>query len=305
MNDFFNAFWPAFITFFSVVGALFCAWIAWVYGRRDPEVDARGAETTGHVWDGDLTETDMPMPRWMYWMFIILVIFSLVYFVLYPSLGWNKGILGWTQTGQHDAQAQAHAARVAAAYQEFAGMTPEEMASNDRAMNMGASLFLNTCAQCHGADARGSRGYPNLTDNDWLYGNDVDVLRHTITQGRQGVMPPMADAVGSATDVRNVAAYVLSLSGTPTDVVAASRGKAAFIATCAACHGADGKGNQALGAPNLTDRTWLYGGSQSDIIEAITQGRSGHMPAHKDRLTPEQIDLLVAYVLNISGSAGK
>jgi len=305
MSDFFNDFWPLWIAAVSIIGAVFCAWIAWVYGRKDPAVDSRGGETTGHVWDGDLTETNQPMPRWMLWSFYLSVIFTFVYLALYPGLGTYEGILGWTQEGQHEAQKQEHDARIAAAFSEFEGMTPEQMAGNSNAVAMGTSLFLNTCAQCHGSDARGSRGYPNLTDGDWLWGGEVDALRQTISQGRMGVMPPQGAAVGTAADIRNVAAYVLSLSGTPTDGVAASRGKAKFAATCAACHGADGKGNPLLGAPNLTDRTWLYGGSEASIIESITNGRSGTMPAHENRLTPQQIDLLVAYVLNVSGSAGK
>lgn len=305
MNDFFNGFWPLFITVVSIVGMLFCAWIAWVYGRPDPEVDARGGETTGHVWDGDLQETNQPMPRWMLWSFILSVAFSFGYLALYPGLGAYQGILGWSAEGQHEQQKLAHDERIAAAYSAFEGMTPEQMAGDDSAVSMGASLFLNTCAQCHGSDARGSRGYPNLTDDDWLHGGSVEALRHTIAKGRIGVMPPQAAAVGTATDIRNVAAYVLSLSGTPTDGVAASRGRAKFAAVCAACHGAEGKGNPALGAPNLTDRVWLYGGSEAAIIESITNGRTGTMPAHENRLSPQQIDLLVAYVLNVSGSTGK
>ncbi len=305
MTDFFNGFWPFFITVVCLVGIIFCAWIAWVYGRPDPEVDKAGGELTGHVWDGDLTETNQPMPSWMLWMFLLSVVFALGYLVLYPGLGSYKGTLDWTQFSQHEEQKQNHDARIATAYSAFEGMTPEQMAGNSNAVAIGTSLFLNTCAQCHGSDARGSRGYPNLTDGDWLHGGSVEALRQTISKGRHGVMPPQGAAVGTATDIRNVAAYVLSLSGTPTDGVAASRGRAKFAATCAACHGADGKGNQALGAPNLTDKVWLYGGSEASIIETITNGRSGTMPAHENRLTPAQIDLLIAYVLNVSGSAGK
>src|SRR5690606_14545320 len=173
------------------------------------------------------------------------------------------GTLGWTQVKQHEEQRAALDARAEAAFTEFAGLTPEQLALNDRALSIGSSLFLNNCALCHGSDARGTRGYPNLADNDWLYGGDPETIHTTIAKGRHGMMAPMAAAVGDATAVRNVAAYVLSLSGSRTDNVAAARGRQAFEATRAACHGMDGKGNQALGAPNLTDRIWLYGGSEA------------------------------------------
>ncbi len=302
MSDFISSFWSYAVAIVTLAGILGCGWLAWHYGRANTELESKPGEDTGHVWDGDLVELNNPLPRWWLWMFYLTVIFALIYLLLYPGLGSFQGILGWSQFSRYEAESAQLAQRTEAAYAEFGDATPTELVDNSRAMTMAHSLFLNNCAQCHGSDARGSRGYPNLTDNDWLYGNSEDVLRTTIAEGRHGIMPPQAAMVGNATDVRNVAAYVLSLSGRPTDSVAAARGRSGYMQTCAACHGADGTGNQALGAPNLTDNIWLYGGSEADIIDAINNGREGVMPPHDNRLSPRQIDLLVAYVLNISNS---
>lgn len=306
MTDFFSQFWPYYIATISLLGILGCGWLAWNYGHRANKLDAAGgAPEEEHIWDGDLRENDNPLPRWFVWGFYLTVVFSLGYLALYPGLVIYDGKLGWSQVGQHDAQKAALDARTEAAFAEFAGMTPEQLATNDRALTIGTSLFLNNCALCHGSDARGTRGYPNLADGDWIWGGEPETIYTTIAQGRHGLMPPQAAAVGTATDVRNVAAYVLSLSGTRTDNVAAAQGRAKFEAVCAACHAVDGTGNKALGAPNLTDRIWTYGGSEADIIDAINNGREGVMPPHENRLSPQQIELLVAYLLNASGAVRK
>lgn len=310
MNEFTNSVVPVLITVVSLAGILGCGWLAWHYrktgqGEPNPETPQEAIAEGVHVWDGDLYELNNPLPRWFLGMFFIAVVFALIYLALYPGLGNYPGLLGWTSVKQYDEQTLELDERVEKVYAEFKGMSVEQLAHNERAMSIAHSLFLNNCAQCHGSDAGGSRGFPRLTDQDWLYGGTPEAIRTTITKGRHGIMPPQAAAVGDATNIRNVAAYVLSLSGARTDAVAAARGKPIFESVCAACHGVDGKGNQALGAPNLTDRTWLYGGSEADIIETITNGRQGVMPAHEGRLTPEQIELLVAYLLNRSGSVPK
>ncbi len=304
MSDFTSSFWSYAVAIITLISVIACGLLAWNYGRSNRKLESQSAsaEDTGHVWDGDLVELNNPLPRWWLWMFYISVIFSLGYLLLYPGLGSFQGLLGWSQFERYEAESARLAERTEAAYAEFGDATPTQLADNPRALTMGHSLFLNNCAQCHGSDARGSRGYPNLTNNDWLYGNSENALRTSIAKGRHGMMPPQAAAVGDATAVRNVAAYVLSLSGRPTDAVAAVRGRSLYAQTCAACHGADGTGNQALGAPDLTDRVWLYGGSEADIIDAIMNGREGVMPPHEERLSPRQIDVLVAYLLNISDS---
>jgi cytochrome c oxidase cbb3-type subunit 3 len=184
-------------------------------------------------------------------------------------------------------------------YARFAGKSPADLVGDAQAMGIGERLFANNCATCHGADARGSKGFPNLADHDWLWGGTPERIAETIANGRQGVMPPMAAAVGNADDVHNVAHYVLSLSGSPHNSIAAQLGPSKFAA-CAACHGADGKGNPALGVPNLTDDVWLHGWGDDKIAHIIRNGKTNVMPAHGSRLTPEQVQLLAAYVWGLS-----
>jgi cytochrome c oxidase cbb3-type subunit 3 len=222
-----------------------------------------------------------------------------VYLAIYPGLGSYAGGLNWTSTGQHQAEMEKARAAMAPLYARFQPMAAAELAQDAQAMAIGERLFANNCSTCHGADGRGSKGFPNLTDGDWLYGGSLETIKETITHGRNGVMPPMAQAVGTAADVRNVAHYVLSLSGSPHNSVAAQLGKDKFV-TCAACHGADGKGNQALGAPNLTDKVWLHGWGEEAVVAAITNGRNNLMPPQASRLSPEQVHVLAAYVWSLS-----
>jgi cytochrome c oxidase cbb3-type subunit 3 len=255
--------------------------------------------TTGHVWDVDLVEMNNPLPRWWMYLFVITVVFSAIYLALYPGLGKFPGTLGWSSVGQYKAEQQRAQENMAQIFARFKGKTAEELAKDSVAMGIGERLFGNNCAQCHGSDARGSKGFPNLTDGDWLYGGSLQTIAETITKGRMGVMPPMAAAVGTAEDVRNVANYVLSLSGAAHNSVAAQLGKPKF-AVCAACHGPEGKGNQALGAPNLTDKIWLHGWGEAAIVSMINAGKTNMMPAFGERLNPEQIHVLAAYVWSLS-----
>jgi cytochrome c oxidase cbb3-type subunit 3 len=168
-------------------------------------------------------------------------------------------------------------------------------------MAIGDRLFMNNCAQCHGSDARGSKGFPNLTDTDWLHGGTHDKIKETLVKGRIGNMPPMAAAVGSPEDVRNLAHYVLSLSKGPHDALRASLGKPKFVA-CAACHGPDGKGNQTIGAPNLTDDIWLHGWGENAIIAMVNNGKVNQMPAQAGKLTDAQLHVLASYVWGLSNN---
>jgi cytochrome c oxidase cbb3-type subunit 3 len=235
------------------------------------------------------------------WLFVLTVIFSAAYLVLYPGLGSMEGTLRWSSAGEVQRDVERQRAAMAPVYAKFAGQPAEALAKDAQAMAIGERLFANNCAVCHGSDAKGSKGFPNLTDSDWLYGGAPEKIKETITQGRNGVMPPMAAALGSAQDVKNVAQYVLSLSGSPHDDVAAQLGKAKF-GVCAACHGPTGTGNQAVGAPNLTDKVWLHGWGEEAIVATITNGRNNLMPAQGKLLSPEQIDVLVAYVWSLSQS---
>ena len=297
MSDFTNNFWPVFVTVVTLVSIVACLLLLWFTGKA--RAMTASDNTTGHVWDGDLREMNNPLPRWWAWLFVLTVIFALVYLALYPGLGNYAGKLGWTSSGQHQAELDKGNAEVAPLYAKFMAMAPEVVAADPQAMAIGERLFMNNCAQCHGSDARGSKGIPNLTDGDWLHGGAPATIKETLTKGRMGNMPPMAAAVGSAEDVRNVAQYVLSLSGSPHDSVQAALGKPKF-AVCAACHGADGKGNQALGAPNLTDDIWLHGYGEAAILAMINNGKVNQMPAQAEKLTEAQIHVLASYVWGMS-----
>ena len=299
MSDFTSNFWSVYVAGITLAGIFGCLLLLWFSGKTKAMTDSDN--TTGHVWDGDLREMNNPLPRWWVGLFIITCIFSLAYLYLYPGLGSYQGSLGWTQTGQFEKEVARGNEQTAPIYAAFAGKSTEELAKDQQAMAIGDRLFMNNCAQCHGSDARGSTGYPNLTDGDWLWGGTPERIHEAIAKGRNGVMPPMAAAVGSAEDVRNLSNYVVSLSGGPHDSVRASLGKSKFV-VCAACHGADGKGNQALGAPNLTDNIWLHGpGVESHVTNMINNGKTGVMPAWESKFTPEQLNVLTAYVWGKGG----
>lgn len=297
MSDFTSDFWHLFVGGLTLVSIIACLVLLWMAGTTPAAT--HHDNTTGHVWDGDLAEINNPLPKWWVYLFVITCIFGLVYGALYPMFGKFQGALGWSSQGQHTAEVEKVKASVAPLYAKFSGMTPEQNMANAEAMAVGERLFMNTCAQCHGSDARGAKGFPNLADNDWLGGTGHAYIQGVIANGRTGVMPPMAAAVGGPEDVRNVAHYVLSLSGTPHDAVRASQGKAKFAA-CAACHGADGKGMQAVGAPNLTDGVWLHGWGEEAVVRAINQGFTNQMPGQAALLNEAQINVLASYVLSLS-----
>ena len=301
MSDFTSNFWSVYIAGITLVGIFACMLLLWFSGKA--KAMTANDNTTGHVWDGDLREMNNPLPRWWVWLFIITTIFALVYLALYPGLGSFAGKLGWSQVGQYETEVAKGNKEVEPLYARFNGMKPEEVAGDPQAKAIGERLFMNNCAQCHGSDARGSKGFPNLTDPDWLHGGAPDKIKETLLQGRIGNMPPMAAAVGTPDDVRNVAHYVMSLSNSPHDSLKASLGKAKFGA-CAACHGADGKGNQALGAPNLTDDIWLHGWGENAIVAMVNNGKVNQMPAQAGKLTESQIHVLTSYVWGLSNKAG-
>ena len=296
MSDFFSSGWSVFVAVASVVSMVACLVLLAIAARR--RVMA-GDNTTGHTWDVDLTELNNPLPRWWMWLFIITVVFSFVYLVLYPGAGSLAGTLGWTSTGQHQAELKAAQAAMQPVYARYASAPAETLMQDPAAMGIGERLFVNNCAACHGSDARGSKGFPNLTDGDWLHGGDHATIIKTLTEGRVGMMPPLAAVVGDAKDLHNVAQYVLSLSGATHDAAAATAGQAKF-AICAGCHGVDGRGNPAIGAPNLADKIWLHGFGEDAIVAMIANGKTNVMPAQAQRLTPEQIHVLGAYVMSLS-----
>ena len=299
MSDFSSNYWSIFVAVVSVLGIVYCALLLWFSSQVKVQVHNPDDLTTGHIWDETLQEMNNPLPRWWLWLFILTMVFAVFYCIAYPGLGSFGGQLGWTSQNEYD-QEIAHANKaLEPIYAAFDTQTPEQLAGDPKAMAVGERLFMNNCSQCHGSDARGSKGFPNLTDKDWLHGGSPDKINETITKGRIGQMPPMAAAVGTPEDVRNVSQYVLSMSGSPHDSVRAALGQSKFGA-CAACHGADGKGNQALGSANLTDKVWLHGWGAEAIVSMINAGKINQMPAQDGRLTPSQIHVLTAYVWGFS-----
>jgi cytochrome c oxidase cbb3-type subunit 3 len=296
MSQFTSGFWDIFIGVISVVSIIACA----VFLKAQSVRKTVEADTSGHVWDEDLTEYNNPLPRWWAWLFYITIAFSLGYLVLYPGLGSYGGTLGWTQLGQLEEETQAANARFGPVYEKFAAQDLDALAKAPEALAIGQKLFLNLCSQCHASDGRGSRGFPNLADKDWLWGGTPEAIKASITDGRAGVMPPLGAAVGGDEGATDVAHYVLKLAGRTHDGLRAVKGEPKFKTVCAACHGPEGRGNPQLGAPNLTDDIWLHGGAQNAIIETILKGRSSQMPAHKDLLSPAKIHLVAAYVHSLS-----
>jgi len=299
MSQFTSGFWDIYIALISLVSIIACAVFLKLQSVRRIEAKDGSTATTGHVWDETLTEYHHPLPRWWSWLFYLTILFSLGYLVLYPGLGSFKGVLGWTQVGQLEAENARVEAKIGPLYARFAAQDVPTLAKNAEAMAIGQKLFLNRCAQCHASDGGGSRGFPNLTDKDWLWGGTPEAIKLSITEGRTGVMPPWGPVLGEQ-GARDVAHYVMSLSGMAVDSIRVARGKPLFAQNCVACHGAEGKGNQALGAPNLTDKIWLYSAAEPVIIETIVKGRTNQMPTHKTILTPEKIHLLAGYVYSLS-----
>jgi cytochrome c oxidase cbb3-type subunit 3 len=286
-----------FVVILTLANIFAAVWLLWWMRKRRGE-SATTTDTTGHVWDGDLQEYNNPLPRWWLWLFLLTVVFSLVYFALYPALGSVKGTLGWTQQKQWE-QMQADQERKARlVLARFHGVPLEDLARDVEALRIGRNLFANNCAACHGSDGGGAMGFPNLTDNDWLWGGEPETIRTTIHEGRVGAMPGW-EAVLGARGVENVVAYVLSLSGRPSAAGNAAEGRAQFELLCSACHGADGRGMTAVGAPNLTDNIWLHGGSVEMIRKVVANGVNNAMPAQGERLGEERVRLLTAYVMSL------
>lgn len=292
-----SAAWSWYVTLLSLANILACVWlIRWTAKKRPGEGAA--SDTTGHEWDG-LREYNNPMPRWWLGLFYITIVFGLVYLLLYPGLGNFRGLLGWSQISAYEAEVAAAEADVAPLFARYAATPIPELARDPAAMATGRRLFVTNCAVCHGADGHGSRGFPNLADDNWQWGGSPEQIEQTITGGRQAAMIPWGAALGED-GVKAVAAYVRTLGGREADPALAATGKEKFQTLCVACHGPDGKGNPMLGAPDLTDDYWLYGGSTRVIETTIRDGRMGVMPAHKDLLGAERIHVLAAYVYGLS-----
>jgi cytochrome c oxidase cbb3-type subunit 3 len=308
MSDFVSDFWSLYVAVIVFVGIAGCAVFLWSQNVGVAAKDGGNADTTGHVWDETLEEFNNPLPKWWMWMFYLTVAFALGYLALYPGLGSYKGSLNWSSKGQYEAEIKKADETYGPIYEKYLKMDLKAVAADKQANEMGQRLFLTYCAQCHGSDAHGSKGFPNLADNDWLWGGEPETIEKTILEGRQGMMPAYGgnpDAVGGEAGAKEVANFVRSLSGLSHDAELAAKGKEKFATVCFACHGPEGKGQTAMGAPNLTDKTWLYGSSEATIVETITKGRANRMPAWKDFLGEAKVHLLAAYVLSLSGGDKK
>jgi cytochrome c oxidase cbb3-type subunit III len=293
------AFWHWFVAAGTILFVIWCVWLIGLPARQGPQ-NVSDNDLVGHKWDGDLEEWNNPAPRWWLYLYFITIAWAVGYLIAYPGLGGWGGTLGWSQQGQYEAEMQAAAERYEPIYAEYAALDFAELKENPEALALGESLYASYCTACHGSDARGATGFPNLTDDDWLYGNSEAALVTTLTNGRSGVMPVLAPALGGDAGIDNMVSYVRSLSGLTQADADAMSAQPMFIALCSACHGPDGTGNQALGAPNLTDDVWLYGSSAETVRETITQGRNGMMPAHGDLLGEDRTKILAAYVASLS-----
>ncbi len=299
MADFTSGGWSIFIVVVTVASLVALFFLAWTLSAR--RTSSGPVETSGHVWDEDLEEYNNPLPRWWLNLFYLTVIWAALYLAAYPGLGSYNGMLAWSQEGQYAAEVAAADAKYAPVFEKFANQDLAQVAADDEAQKIGGRLFATYCTACHGSDAGGARGFPSLRDGDWLYGGTPEAVKASIANGRTGAMPPWGAAIG-ADGVKHVTAYVEQLAGRSTDDAAAAAGRQVFQANCIACHGPDGKGNQMLGAPNLTDDIWLYGGSTEKIAESIDKGRNGQMPAHGELLGDAKVHLLAAYVLSLGGA---
>ncbi len=295
-----SSFWNWYIIII-VLGLIFGSAILLYFTHNMGTGDIKEGESMGHSFDG-IEELNNPLPKWWNLMFWISIIYGLGYLALYPGLGSYQGILGWSSTGQWQTEMDKAENTYGPIYEKMAATPIEELVNNDEALSMGQRLFSNNCAVCHGSNARGAQGYPNLTDNDWLYGSNPAQIKQSIMMGRSGMMPALGAALGEE-GTKQVASYVRSLNGYSVDVEAASQGEQKFKMFCVACHGMEAKGNQLLGAPNLTDGIWLYGGSQKMVEQTINQGRSGKMPSHKDLLGEEKVHILATYIYNFAKTA--
>ncbi|PLC49188.1 cytochrome-c oxidase, cbb3-type subunit III [Pollutimonas subterranea] len=298
MSDFVSSFWSYFIGVIALGGIAFCIWL--LYSQRAwLKQDVKQVTDTGHIWDGDLTELNNPVPRWWTVFYLGLCVVALALLFLYPGVGSYKGTLGYTAAKQVKDEQLALNEQIKPLFERYQQMPVTQVAHDAEAREIGQRLFLNNCAQCHGSDARGSGSFPNLADGDWLYGGDPEQIMQTITKGRHGMMPPWSAQI-KPSEAADIAQYVRSLSGLASDSLRVVPGKRGFDTFCVACHGVEGKGNTAMGAPNLTDGIWLYGSSEASIVETILNGRQNIMPAQEGILTEAQIRMLTAWVWGLS-----
>ncbi|KAF0813246.1 Cbb3-type cytochrome c oxidase subunit CcoP [Andreprevotia sp. IGB-42] len=303
MTDFYSGFWGVYIAVIVIASLI---WLAYLLKSQTVLKLKKGetAEVLHHKWDEDLQEFNNPLPAWWVGLFILTIVFAVGYLIFYPGLVVFGNVWNWTSTGQYQKEVAKADDKYGPLYNKFINLPIPEVAKSAEARDMGKRLFGTYCIQCHGVDARGAKGFPNLTDADWLYGGEPAKIEKTIAAGRHGAMPAFGAAFGEE-KIKDVANFVIKLSGRPHNELRAARGEATFKQVCAACHTPAGTGNQDVGAPNLTDKIWLYGGSEATIIETVTNGRNNVMPAWKEFLGDGKVHVLAGYVYSLSHSETK
>ena len=289
------SFWSLWIIILTSITFVAMVWVLFANRKREQQPTDK---TTGHEYDG-IQEYDNPLPAWWFYMFVITIVWGAAYLVIYPGMGNFPGILGWTQIEQHDREVTAADEKFRAMRDRYMALPVEEIAGDPAVRKMGMRMFSNNCAQCHGADAKGSYGFPNLTDGDWIFGGTPDAIKASITQGRQAAMPAWGTVIGDQ-GVEEVTAYVMSINGREADEAKVAAGEKHYQTYCAACHAADATGNPALGSPNLKNGIWLYGGNIEQVAHSIRAGRNGVMPAHENLLSEDKIHILTAYVYGLN-----
>jgi cytochrome c oxidase cbb3-type subunit 3 len=297
--------WSLFVIFLTVFTTLGCLGVLTWSQKMHVEGDDE-SNTTGHVWDGDIAESNNPLPRWWLYLFWLTALFTVIYLLIYPGAGNLPGVTGWTQIGQYEQEVAKAEERYGNIFAAFADIPLASMATDPDAIRLGRNIYMNHCATCHGSDARGAKGFPNLTVGTWLYGGTPEMIQTTITNGRNGVMPALGAALGEQ-GVDEVVAYVLSLSGRDAgaDATVIENGKQRFMTLCIACHGPAGTGVAVLGGANLTDDVWLHGADPADIRNVISNGRVSQMPAQRELLSEDRIRTVVAFVLSLNQATGE
>lgn len=289
-----SSFWSGWIIVLTSITLVLITWLLFANRKRNP-IDET---TTGHSYDG-IEEWDNPLPGWWFSMFLITIVWGVAYLVAYPGMGNFPGLLGWTQLEQHEKEVSVAEAKYRGMRDKYLAMSIEDIYQDPRARKMGMRIYGNNCSQCHGLDAAGAMGFPSLADTDWLYGGSADMIKHSIVNGRQAVMPPW-EAILGEDGIAEATAYLLSLNARDANPALVDAGEKHYQTYCLACHGPEAKGNPLLGAPNLTNGIWLYGGNEEQIAETLRAGRNGQMPAFGDKLGEDKIHLVAAYVYGLS-----
>lgn len=295
--------WSWYVIALIVLNIAGCVWLLWWTARRNPGDPA--PTDTSHVWDGDITEYNKPLPKWWINLFYLTIVFSIGYLVWFGGWGSFQGYGRWSSANEHAAEKAQQDARLNQTFARYETKSLPELAHDPKALSLGRSIFNNTCATCHGSSAQGATGYPNLADDIWHWGGEPDQVLATVLDGREGVMPEwgkVLTGIGGEHAVDQVISYVRVIgdSGATQNDYMAAQGKRLYEGVCVACHGIEGKGNVAMGAPDLTDAYWMYGDSKESLRQTILAGRHGSMPAHRELLGETRSKLAAAYVWSLS-----